>query len=81
MKQAILNNWNFSRALRLIIGVVILMQAISTKDITIGILALLFIMMPVLNIGCCGSGACTYSIKKNNDNDSQKETTYEEVVK
>ena len=74
MKQAILTNWNFSRALRLIIGVVILMQAISVNEITIGILASLFITMPVLNIGCCGSGACTYSIKK--DNDSQKETTY-----
>ncbi len=78
MKQAILNNWNFPRALRFIIGGVILMQAISAKDVTIGVLALLFISMAVFNIGCCGSGTCNPSIKNNDD--SKKEITYEEVV-
>jgi len=78
MKQAILTNWTFSRALRLVLGIVILIQAIVAKDMAIGVAGLLFTMMPVFNIGCCGAGACNTSVK--NAVDSQKEITYEEVV-
>ena len=78
MTQAILTNWSFSRVLRLVIGMVILGQAFYTKDVSIGLLGLLFTMMPVLNIGCCGAGGC-YTPAKEVVGDS-KDITYEEVV-
>ncbi len=78
MKQAILTNWTFFRMLRLILGIVILVQGISTKDVSIGFVGLLFTMMPLFNIGCCGAGACNSPTK--NVIDSKKEVTYEEVV-
>ena len=78
MKQAILTNWTFSRFLRLILGFVILAEAISSKDLTIGFAGLLFTMMPVFNIGCCGTGACCTQPKNNIG--SENEIIYEEVV-
>jgi hypothetical protein len=78
MKQAILTNWTFSRVLRLVLGVVIIIQAIYTRDIPIGIMGLIFTMMPVFNIGCCGAGGCYTPAKKVAD--ATKDVTYEEVI-
>jgi hypothetical protein len=79
MKQAILTNWTFSRVLRLILGVVIVAQAISLGDATLGTVGLLFTLMPVFNIGCCGAGGCYTPLKKTEANDA-KDITYEEIV-
>lgn len=76
MKQMILQNWNFFRLLRLILGVVVV-QAVMMKDIFFGLAGLLFSAMAIFNIGCCGMGGCqvrsTMGEKKSND------ISYEEV--
>jgi hypothetical protein len=78
MKQAILTNWSFFRVLRLVLGVVILGQAFYAKDVSIGLLGLLFTLMPVFNIGCCGAGGCYVPSKEVAG--EPKDITYEEVV-
>lgn len=78
MKDRILSNWNLSRILRVIFGIVIIAMAISSADIGIGIIGVIFTGMGVFDFGCCGSGAC-YAPVKNSKKDS-KDITYEEVV-
>jgi hypothetical protein len=78
MKQAILTNWTFFRVVRLLIGIIIIIQAISTKDISIGFVGILFTLMPMFNIGCCGTGGC--SIKPIKNTDTPKNITFEEIV-
>ncbi|MEO5943142.1 MAG: hypothetical protein ABIP30_04420 [Ferruginibacter sp.] len=63
MKQSILNNWNYTRVLRLVIGIAILVQGILTKDILFGIAGLLFTAMAVFNAGCCGPEGCNVPVK------------------
>lgn len=54
-----LQNWNFFRVIRLILGVAIIVQAILAKDILMGLLGVMFTAMPLLNIGCCGVNNCS----------------------
>lgn len=79
IKQTLLYNWNFFRVLRLILGVIITVQGIASKDWMFSIAGIYFTLMPLLNIGCCGTGTCyTKPIQNNHE---QKEITYEEVGK
>lgn len=69
-------NWNFSRILRLVLGVAIIVQAYYAKDVFMGFMGVLFTAMPVFNVGCCATGNCsTPTVRKTED----KEITYEEV--
>ena len=79
MKQAIFSNWNFMRFLRLALGIFIIAQSVFAKDWTMGILGILFTLMPVFNIGCCGMGGCAAAAPKINA-ETTKDITYEEVV-
>jgi len=78
MKENVLRNWNFFRLLRLVIGIVIIVQAIIIKDAMFGVAGILFAAMSVFNVGCCGAGGCAVPLKKSNE--STKEITYDEVV-
>jgi len=78
MKQAIFSNWNFIRFLRLAIGIAILVQAVIARDFLFAIMGLIFTLMPVFNIGCCGSQGCYVPVDK--EPAQTKEIIYEEVV-
>ena len=78
MRNRIINNWTLPRILRVIIGMVIIGEAISRADLILGLAATVFPGMGVLNIGCCGSGACYTPIK--NSKSDPKDIGYEEVV-
>jgi hypothetical protein len=64
MKNRIFNNWSFPRIIRLIIGIIIIIDAIYSKDVLIGVLGLFFTSMAVFSLGCCAVGGC-YSPTKN----------------
>lgn len=69
-------NWNFSRILRLILGVFILVQGIESQEWLLAALGGFIGLMPVFNIGTCGTACNTsYTSKKGNLDD----TTYEEI--
>ena len=78
MKNMLLNNWNFFRLLRLILGVIIIAQSIYSKDWQMSIVGSLFTGLALFNIGCCGAGGC-YTSNKSSENNN-KEIKYEEVV-
>jgi hypothetical protein len=78
MKSTIFNNWNFFRILRLILGVIIIVESIYSKDWQMSIVGLLFTGFALFNISCCGAGGCYTSTKLSENNN--KEIKYEEVV-
>ncbi len=55
--NSILRNWNFMRILRLVLGLLVLIQGISSRDWLFITMGGLFALMPLLNAGCCG-GSC-----------------------
>lgn len=78
MKNILLNNWTFFRAIRLIMGIAIIIQAFVAKDILFGLAGLVFSGMALFNASCCGTSSCNaVDVKSNN---KSKEITYEEVV-
>ncbi len=78
MKQTILSNWTLMRFLRLAMGIAILVQAVIAKDMLFAFAGIIFTVMPVFNIGCCGTAGCAAPSKKNQD--ATKDIIYEEVV-
>lgn len=73
--------WNFMRAIRLILGVVVVGQGIHAGDYLIAGLGALFAGTALFNIGCCATtGACsTYTRIDYRKTDKPEEVTYEEV--
>ena len=75
MKE-ILNNWSLMRGLRLLMGLIALVQAVVQKDVTLGVIAGFLLLTAVANVGCCGSRGCAvdYCNRK-----KESEIVYEEL--
>ena len=78
MRNRIINNWTLPRILRVIIGMVIIGEAVSRAEVITGIAGAIFTGMGIFNIGCCGSGACYTPVRNSKKN--SKDISYEEVV-
>ncbi len=61
--KAILNNWSIMGVLRLVIGLIALVQSIIQKGITLGIIAGFLLLTAIANIGCCSSKGCAVNFK------------------
>lgn len=68
------------RILRFIFGGVAIIQALITKDITLGVLGLFVGGMALLNVGCCGTNGCDTSLKNTNSKNEITDVEFEEVV-
>ncbi len=75
--KSYLRNWDFMRALRLAMGIFIVVQGILTAEWLFIILGALFSLLPLLNIGCCGSAGCNIPVVKSSK--KTEGTTYEEI--
>jgi hypothetical protein len=75
----ILANWNFMRALRLVLGVIIIVQGVQASEWMYAIAGILLSGMAIANIGCCGVGGCNVPFKKVNPYVSNQEINYEEI--
>ena len=53
MIKAILNGWSIMRGLRLAIALMILVQSIIQKDLTLGVVAGFLLLTAITNTGCC----------------------------
>ncbi|MCO5946772.1 hypothetical protein [Mucilaginibacter flavidus] len=51
----------------MIIGIVIIGEAISREDMISGIAGAIFTGIGLFNIGCCGSGACYTPVKNSKE--------------
>ena len=67
MIKAILNGWSIMRELRLAFALIILVQSIIQKDLTLGVVAGFLLLTVITNTGCCGSNVCSlnFSNRKN----------------
>jgi len=63
--RAILDNWSLMRVFRLMLGIIVLVQAYIQKDTTIGLLAGFLLLTSIANIRCCGANACGINFKQN----------------
>lgn len=75
----ILSNWNFMRALRLILGIIIVVQGIQASEFMYAIAGVLLSGMAIANIGCCGVGGCNVPYSKAPKDLTNKEISYEEI--
>ncbi len=57
-RRNILNNWNVMRALRLILGLWILIMAVKSHDITMIFLSTFLVLTAIFGVGCCGVNGC-----------------------
>lgn len=64
MKSTVFNNWTLSRFIRLFLGLMVILQAINTHSLQIGLIGALFTIMPIFNIGCCGSNNCAIPLRR-----------------
>lgn len=56
--------WDVGRWLRLGIGIWIISQGISSGNGLLIAMGAVFTLMPLLNVGCCGSGSCAVPQRK-----------------
>ena len=63
----LLKNWDFIRFLRLGIGLWLGYAAISEHQIIVGVMAGLFLLQAIMNIGC-GSKGCNVTFSKSKTN-------------
>lgn len=77
--NTLFQNWNFMRGLRLLLGVIVLIQSILTKDILMGGMSVFLIATSVFNFGCCGSGGCGVNSIKSKNKNTIEDVEFEEV--
>ncbi len=78
MLQTLLTGWNFMRWMRLILGVVIAIQAIQMHDSLAGFIAAFFLFQVATNTGCCGASGCAVPTTKSKTNNIE-DVEFEEV--
>lgn len=80
MKQRILSGWNFMRILWLMMGIGIVIQAITEKNFLMLLPGLYFVFASLANIGCF-AGSCATGYKNNTGTKKEAitEIGYEEV--
>ncbi len=56
--KTVLQGWNFMRIVRLLVGIIIVIQGIVVGETVTIILGILFAGMSIANMGCCGTNGC-----------------------
>jgi hypothetical protein len=74
----ILKNWDFMRLLRLGIGLWLGYTAITEHQAIIGVMAGLFLLQAIMNLGC-GSKGCNVPYNKSNRNQKVEDISFEEI--
>ena len=59
MREQILTGWNFRRILSLVLGGIVVIQAINEKQWAAALFGGGLIVMALLNKGCCATGGCS----------------------
>lgn len=65
------------RMLRLALGIFIIVEGIVTKEWLFALAGTAFTILPLLNIGCCGTSGCSTPVSKSNK--KTEDIIYEEV--
>lgn len=76
--QIVFTGWHLMRWLRLLFGIVFLVQAIQVHDWLVGLIAVFFLLTAITNTGCCGSRSCATPTDKREQEEAE-EINYEEI--
>lgn len=79
MKQLLLHNWSPLRFIRLVLGIIIIVQGAVAGNVLFALAGILFTGMALFNAGCCAAGNCSVGKTTSNTNNKNK-IEYEEVV-
>jgi len=52
-------SWNFLRILRLAMGIFLIVEAVKSGMWFLVCVGVIFVAMPLFNIGCCAAGNCS----------------------
>jgi hypothetical protein len=58
MRDKLLNDWNFMRVVKLLLGIYVAYEAIVSQQYILGILAVLFLYQAIFNVSPCGVAGC-----------------------
>ena len=75
-----LKNWNLLRVFRLFLGVAIAVQGVYTQEWGVLVMGILFTLLSLFNIGCCGAKGCDFQDSNSYNNKKTEEVYYEEVL-
>jgi hypothetical protein len=78
IKQMLFTGWNIMRWVRLILGLVIAVQALQQRDSLSGLIAAVLLFQAVTNTGCCGAQGCSVPVKRSVNN-KVEDTVFEEI--
>jgi hypothetical protein len=70
LKRQLLSGWHLARWIRLALGIILLVQAIDTREYFFGAIGLLLLYQALTNTGCCATGAWTVPPAKSNPPES-----------
>jgi len=78
LKQRIFADWHLMRWLRLLFGIIFIVQAVQMKDLLVGLIAGFFLVTALTNTGCCGSRSCaTPRVRKQEE--EPENISYDEI--
>lgn len=80
IKHMLFTNWHFMRWFRLVIGFIVVAQAIKTNELAIGLIGAFFFFQAIANIGCGGVNNCSVP-QRTVGLDQKKEIEFEEIKK
>lgn len=69
--KTLLQGWHFARILRLILGVIIIVQGVILHETAYALMGGLLSLMAVVNVGCCGPAGCSVPTKSKSQSTSQ----------
>ncbi len=70
IKNLLFTDWHPMRWLRLVLGIIIMVEAFRTQDTVIGILAGIVFMTALINLGCRGNSCAVPLSKKYREHNS-----------
>jgi hypothetical protein len=78
--QSLRAPWTLLRIIYLVIGAMLIAQAVQSRDIPFALVGGLFLYQSIFNTGCCGvGGAVNESSAKEGPQQSLQDTDYTEI--
>lgn len=76
--ESLLRGWSLMRIMRLALGILFAIQAISFHEAIAGVIAVFFLVQAITNAGCCGAEGCVAPGRGQNKNEGA-DVTFEEI--
>ncbi|MFN4144869.1 MAG: hypothetical protein ACK4GN_03525 [Runella sp.] len=78
MINTLLQSWDLMRILRLVMALWLGYSAFADKQPLFGLIAAIFALQAIFNVGCCGANGCSPQ-KPTHTKQSVEEISYEDV--